>query len=112
MFQLQKRTGLRKDFISVVSNPLVRKRLEVVGHGFCWLNPTTSDQCRQNSDIYVRTYVCMYLCTYMEDICRCSLSPAYCLYIRICKCTYIRVCVHAYTYIYLCSFTYMYAYQQ
>ena len=32
----------------VISNPLVSEKLEVVGYEFCWLNPTTSDQCRQN----------------------------------------------------------------
>jgi hypothetical protein len=39
---------LLTDFITVHSNPLVPKMLEVVGHEFCLFCLATSNQCRQN----------------------------------------------------------------
>ena len=38
----------RNDFTNVIGNTLVFEKLEVVGHELGWLDPTTSDQCRQN----------------------------------------------------------------
>ena len=53
MFPSQKKQVWRKDLITVISNPLVSDRLEVVGREFCLLDPATSNQCRQNSVPYI-----------------------------------------------------------
>ena len=88
VFQLQKKQVWRKGFITVTSSPLVSEKLEVVGYEFCWLNPTTSNQCRQNPGMLKCTmYVHMYAGLHVDIV------PGY-MYVCTYAHTYIRTYVH------------------